>query len=293
MVGRILFEAPLSTAQEWLLSLEIVGVPKWKGLPVYRNKIETVLLQETIRLHELYNLPYDYSMPSIPRQVVSFSKLMSIDPNSFKGKSVLEIGPYRTATAFLFRRLGASKITIIDGDISDLDIMKKIYKREQVDFHQFNLNEFTDYSSRPMPTGNDLVVCMEVVEHLNFNPIPFLRWLRSLVTPDGKLFLTVPNQASLLNKVRLSLGKSIATPISYFIEQMQPGNMKMHGVHWREYVLDEFRDLLTFCGFRELASGYIGMQDYKRTNETLKNIGRKVLTFRSTIFYMGSPANDA
>ena len=63
-------------------------------------------------------------------------QFMDIYSKAFGGKTVLEIGPYRTATAFLFKQLGATKIRIIDGDIPDLDIMQKIYETEKIDFYQ-------------------------------------------------------------------------------------------------------------------------------------------------------------
>ena len=76
---------------------------------MHKDKIENILLQKTIKLHELYDLPYDYAIPSIPRQSVSLSKLMDIKVKVFGGKTVLEIGPYRTATAFLFKNFGRIK----------------------------------------------------------------------------------------------------------------------------------------------------------------------------------------
>ena len=254
-----------------------------------KDNIENILRQETHRLSDVYNLPCDYAIPSISRQAISFSKLNEIKPSVFKGRTVLEIGPYRTATAFLFKQLGATKIRIVDGKIPDLDIMQQIYEKENIDFYRYNIGDTVDFDSLPIPSDNDLVVCMEVVEHLNFNPIPFLQWLRSILSPGGMLFLTVPNQAAPLNRIRLLVGKSISTPISYFIEQMQPENTKMHGVHWREYTIDEICSLLTYCGFNKIESGYLGVQNFKHKKGLIKNIGRKALSIHSTIFYLGVP----
>ena len=151
------------------------------------------------------------------------------------------------------------------------------------------LTDFTDYGSLAVPVNNDLVICMEVIEHFNFNPILFLRWLHSLISPGGMLFLTVPNLASPLNRARLLAGRSIATPINYFIEQMQPENTKMHGVHWREYTINDINNLLVYCGFKEITSGYIGTQNYTHKKGFVKNVGRKILSFHTTIFYVGTP----
>jgi 2-polyprenyl-3-methyl-5-hydroxy-6-metoxy-1,4-benzoquinol methylase len=258
---------------------------------MHKDNIEEILRQETVRLHELYDLPLDYAIPSFSRQSVSLSRLMDSNQEVFKGRTVLEIGPYRTASAFLFRRLGASKIRIVDGAISDLDIMQKIYESENVDFFRHNLHGSTDFYSLSVPTENDVVICMEMIEHLNFNPIPFIRWLGSLLVPEGILFLTVPNQAVPLNRANLLLGRSIATPIKYFFEQMQPGNTKMHGVHWREYTLTDFRSLLAYCGFKEIKSGYVGAQDFKHKKGYIKNVARKLISFHSTIYYMGNLSN--
>ena len=80
---------------------------------------------------------------------------------------------------------------------------------------------------------------MEVIEHFKFQSDSLFEMVAFTISPGGVLFLTVPNQAAPLNKARLFAGKSITTPIDYFIEQMQPGNTKMHGVHWRENTLND------------------------------------------------------
>jgi SAM-dependent methyltransferase len=181
----------------------------------------------------------------------------------------------------------------VDGKISDLNVMLEIYETGKVDFYRFNFTDSTAYGSLPVPVDNDLVICMEAMEHFNFNPIPFLRWVHSLISPGGMLFLTVPNQAAPLNRARLFFGRSISTPIDYFIEQMQPENSKMHGVHWREYIINDLNKLLSHCGFKAKNIGYIGIQDFKHKKGFIKNIGRKIISFRTTIFYLGSPVDIA
>ncbi|HYK92892.1 MAG TPA: class I SAM-dependent methyltransferase [Thermoplasmata archaeon] len=60
-----------------------------------------------------------------------------------------------------------------------------------------------------LPDGYDLLLFVEVLEHLLVNPLLLFREFWNHLKPGGYLFLTTPNQSRLRNRFRLLLGRSI------------------------------------------------------------------------------------
>lgn len=81
----------------------------------------------------------------------------------------------------------------------------------------------------------DLILCSEVMEHLQGNPHKMLRHLCSLLAPGGHLLITTPNLARLFNRIKLLLGR---TPL----ETIAPADH--WGGHIREYTR---REVAEFC----------------------------------------------
>jgi SAM-dependent methyltransferase len=76
----------------------------------------------------------------------------------------------------------------------------------------------------------DVVVCNQVLEHLKNIWLPMTEMHRVL-RPGGHAILSVPNLASLHNRVLLALGR-------------QPTSVRVLGPHVRGYAFAEFRDLV-------------------------------------------------
>jgi 2-polyprenyl-3-methyl-5-hydroxy-6-metoxy-1,4-benzoquinol methylase len=70
-----------------------------------------------------------------------------------------------------------------------------------------------DLTARPaldaLPSDYDMILFVEVLEHLLVNPLLLFREIRLHLRPGGRLFLTTPNVARLGNRYRLLLGRSI------------------------------------------------------------------------------------
>ena len=91
----------------------------------------------------------------------------------------------------------------------------------------------------PWPDGSvDAVVCNQVLEHLKNIWLPMSEMHRVL-KPGGHAVLSVPNLASLHNRVLLALGR-------------QPTSIRTFGPHVRGYTLREFRDLIGRGGAYEI-----------------------------------------
>ena len=74
---------------------------------------------------------------------------------------------------------------------------------------QFDLNAAPDRSRWPTLGGPyDVIVFMEVIEHLNTPPRRVLELLAAQLAPGGAILLTTPNAVWLKNRLRLLMGRN-------------------------------------------------------------------------------------
>jgi len=118
----------------------------------------------------------------------------------------------------------------------------------------------------------------EVIEHLNFNPLPVLKEINRILHKDGFLYIGMPNQARILNRIRLLLGKSIHDSIDHYFRQLDKNDNMIVGLHWREYTLDETVEMTERLGFRTVRK-YLFVEKYN----TRKNIKTLLASLAYTI----------
>ncbi len=99
----------------------------------------------------------------------------------------------------------------------------------------------------PWPDASaDVVVCNQVLEHLKNVWLPMTE-IHRVLAPGGHAVLSVPNLASLHNRVLLGLGR-------------QPTSIRVLGPHVRGYAFGEFRDFVELGGAyaveRGLSAGF-------------------------------------
>ena len=127
------------------------------------------------------------------------------------------------------------------------------------------------------------------MEHLNFNPLPVLQEVNRITKTGGYLYIGMPNQASLRNRLRLLRGKSIYTPISASFAQLaRVGNMIV-SIHWREYTLPETVMMIEKMGY-EITTAYFDSFENTRTfgiKPILKTLFYTVPSFRPAQVVVG------
>jgi SAM-dependent methyltransferase len=164
---------------------------------------------------------------------------------------VVEIGAFLGPVAISLRRLGYRVEATEFPAFHRSEALRTLYARNDVPFFAVDLEDAT----LPFADGSvDLVVVCETLEHLNFNPLPCMAEINRVLAPGGHVYIGMPNQASLWNRLRLLSGRSIHDPVSAFFDQLDARQNMSVGLHWREYTLAETRSLVERMGFETVRS---------------------------------------
>ena len=113
----------------------------------------------------------------------------------------------------------------------------KIPRQFDIEVHVLNIEK----DPFPFPDNSfDLVLCMEVIEHLTYSPSQMLAETHRVLTQGGKLLITVPNAINIKRTVQLLVNETIEHRYSGY---------GVYGRHNREYAPRELEALLAACNY--------------------------------------------
>lgn len=125
--------------------------------------------------------------------------------------------------------------------------IKDYYKKAGIDIFGFNLR---DYKLPFEDSSQDLVIACEVLEHLNFNPLPIIDEINRVLKLNGYLYIAMPNSTAFVKRIRFLLtGKHPTFTIKELFSQLDPNDNMIVGLHWREYSKDDSIKMITPLGF--------------------------------------------
>lgn len=187
--------------------------------------------------------------------------------------NILEIGAFLGVTSIALARTGFSVTAMDIPEFMSNSRLKMRYDEHNIRTLSQNLrtNKIPAESNR-----YDVVILCEVLEHLNFNPLPIIVEISRMLRPDGLLYIALPNLARLSNRIKLLLGLSIHNPIDDFFAQLGDKENMIVGLHWREYTSKEVRYMFEKLGFLTLES-YITSDTAFFSNSSLRNVAKKVI----------------
>lgn len=137
----------------------------------------------------------------------------------------------------------------------------------------------------PLPDhGCDLVLAMEILEHLALDPMHFLAEANRVLAPGGHLLITTPNMASHRNALKALNGTS---PYSFGLFVPVGG---VHGRHNREYVPDEIARMGEAAGFETVRLATADVYETRIDPEIAAILTARGDDFRlrgETIFWLG------
>ena len=140
----------------------------------------------------------------------------------------------------------------------------------------------------PLPDGSrDIVLAMEILEHLAVDPTRFLAEANRVLAPGGHLLITTPNMASHRNAAKALAGQA---PYSFALFVPVGG---VHGRHNREYVPGEIRALGEAAGFETVTLATTDVYDTRIAPEIAALLvarGEDFALRGETIFWIGRKA---
>ncbi len=173
---------------------------------------------------------------------------------------VLEIGAFFGVVCMALADLGYAVTAADIPEYIELPAQVERFGRHKVATRGVRLEEFV------LPFDDesfDVVIMCEVLEHLNFNPLPLLKEINRVGSKGSVFYLSLPNMASIYNRKALATGHSIGVSVDSFFSQLDPKSSEIANGHWREYTAPEIRRMLERLGYR------IARQYYFSLGETL------------------------
>jgi 2-polyprenyl-3-methyl-5-hydroxy-6-metoxy-1,4-benzoquinol methylase len=170
-----------------------------------------------------------------------FSKELEMIP---RGSEALDFGAGSLRDSFELAKRGYN-VTSVDLDLDTLSSYQSDYDWPASGTTQRIVTgqDFDDCLSQIKSTQFSLVICFDVLEHLE-DPAGVLRKVRNLLTPKGRLFITVPNGRTLYELwFRFLL---VTSKVSG--KKLRPGEP-----HLQRNSPERWKEILTEAGFRVLS----------------------------------------
>lgn len=187
------------------------------------------------------------------------------------GMRVFEIGAFFGVVSIALARLGCQ---VTASDLPDYMSLPEQQARFGRDTIAINAMRLEDYRIDQADASQDCVIMCEVLEHLNFNPLPLLKEINRILRPGGLFYLSLPNQARLHNRLRLLRGRSVGIPVADFYDQLDQNSPAIANGHWREYSMVDIDQLVLPLGFHTQRQYYFSLGETLRDGGVRKILGR-------------------
>ena len=174
---------------------------------------------------------------------------------------VLELGAFFGVNCIALSALGYQVTAADVPEFMDIPAQLERYARYGIEIKRVRLE---DYLLPFNDDSFDVVIMCEVLEHLNFNPLPLLKEINRIGSSGSIFYLSLPNAAQVRNRIAALRGKAIGINVKEFFNQLDPKSSEIVNGHWREYTASEVRELLLPLGYR------IEKQYYFSLGETLE-----------------------
>ena len=191
----------------------------------------------------------EYFAASVWRYAATLAQLGSAFGRSLDDITVLDIGAFPGHLAALLSRKEHARVTAVT-----------LVTSEEFECHMQSLGvgvAVCDIERGPLPALDgsvDIVLCCEVIEHLDGDVRHVLAEARRVVRDDGLLLLTTPNHASLAHRWALVRGRSVYPAIDHPDYPFYAGaGVRNPMRHVREFTADEITALLDQARFTRVS----------------------------------------
>ena len=188
----------------------------------------------------------EYFAASLWRYAVTLDQLSTAIDCSLQGTTVLDIGAYPGHVAALLSRAERANVTALT-----------LVTSPEFEAHMRSVGvavAVCDVERDSFPAADrsvDVVLCCELIEHLDGDVHHMLREARRVVRDDGLLLLTRPNHASMSRRWALVRGRSVYPPLDDPDYPFYAGaGVRNPMRHVREFTTGEIAILLSKTGFK-------------------------------------------
>lgn len=168
---------------------------------------------------------------------------------------VLEIGANHGYNCFALSSLGYQVHAVDLPEIVDEPRIAFNYEQRSIPFKSYRVG-----SGQPTPTADTTyagALVIEVLEHLQTNPLFLFRELVRVLLPGGRILLTTPNQARLRARIKVLLGRSLNDDCRRLLKSFEASTGYTDaGFHWKLYTLNEVCILASAVGLQVTNAHY-------------------------------------
>lgn len=176
---------------------------------------------------------------------ITLKNCLKFIPN--KNSNICELGAFLGVVSKSLNYLGHNVLACDIPYFFDKDEIKEYFAKSSIKSISFNLRNYE------IPISNDsqdLVIACEILEHLNFNPLPIVKEINRILKIGGFLYIATPNADSFVKKFRyLIMGRQPSFKTNQFFEQLNASQNMVVGLHWREYSPSEINEMISPFGF--------------------------------------------
>jgi SAM-dependent methyltransferase len=193
-----------------------------------------------------------------------FVRTLELTPRGSSEDRVLEMGAYLHITPALHHRLGYGEVCGSDlgpaGEVVHKQARATNGEEFECDIDLFNAER------DPFPYPDEhftTVLCCELLEHLNEDPMRMMSEINRVTKPDGRLVMTTPNICSTRGVAAILTGFQ-PQQFSQYLKRNVDGTLDPK--HSREYAPRELADLLHDSGYdvEKLETGPCGSRDLEK-----------------------------
>ncbi|GAA3893116.1 hypothetical protein GCM10022276_10390 [Sphingomonas limnosediminicola] len=189
----------------------------------------------------------DYLIKHRHEYVRTVRDVLKFRPVTDSPVKVLEIGAFFGVVCIALATLGYEVTAADVPEYIELSEQVERYARYAIATKGVRLEDFV------MPFNDeqfDVIIMCEVMEHLNFNPLPLLKEINRIGAAGSIFYLSMPNAASLFNRIWCMRGNTNGVKIREFFAQLDASDALIANGHWREYNGAETREILERLGYR-------------------------------------------
>jgi len=198
--------------------------------------------------------------------------ILQFRPSKCGTLRVLELGAFFGVNCIALSRLGYHVTAADVPEFMDIPAQIERYARHGVATQSVRLE---DYILPFDDDSFDVVIMCEVLEHLNFNPLPLLKEINRLGRQNSIFYLSLPNAAQIRNRIRALRGQALGINIKEFFNQLDPRSSEIVNGHWREYTGAEVQEILVALGYRIEKQYYFSLGETQHSS-TFRHLAARI-----------------